>query len=50
MNEWFSVNRLSLNIDKTNIVKFSSNHLQNIVKKHLQEIKIIVKKYPYTYK
>jgi hypothetical protein len=29
MNEWFSVNGLSLHIDKTNIVKFSSNHLQN---------------------
>jgi hypothetical protein len=29
MNEWFSVNGLSLDIDKTNIVKFSSNHLQN---------------------
>jgi hypothetical protein len=29
MNEWFSVNGLSLNIDKTKIVKFSSNHLHN---------------------
>jgi hypothetical protein len=29
MNEWFSVTGLSLNIDETNTVKFSSNHLQN---------------------
>jgi hypothetical protein len=29
MNEWFSVNGLSLNIDKTKIVKFSSNCLHN---------------------
>jgi hypothetical protein len=29
MNEWFSVNGLSLNIDETKIVKFSSNHLHN---------------------
>jgi hypothetical protein len=29
MNEWFSVDGLYLNIDKTNAVKFSSNHLQN---------------------
>jgi hypothetical protein len=27
MNEWFSVNGLSLYIDKTKIVTFSSNHL-----------------------
>jgi hypothetical protein len=29
MNEWFSVNGLSLNIDETKIVKFSSNHRHN---------------------
>jgi hypothetical protein len=29
MNAWFSVNRLSLHIEKTNIVKFTENHLQN---------------------
>jgi hypothetical protein len=29
MYEWFSANRLSLNIDTTKIVKFSSNHVQN---------------------
>jgi hypothetical protein len=29
MNEWFSVNGLSLKIEKTNIIKFCSYHLQN---------------------
>ena len=29
MNEWLSVNGLPLNVDKTNIVKFTFNHLQN---------------------
>ena len=29
MSAWFSVTGLSLKIEKTNIVKISSNHLQN---------------------
>jgi hypothetical protein len=29
MSAWFSVTGLSLKIDKTNIVKISSHHLQN---------------------
>jgi hypothetical protein len=29
MTEWFSVNGLSLNTDKTNITKFSPNNRQN---------------------
>jgi len=28
-NKWFSVNGLTLNIDKTNIIKFSSKHYQD---------------------
>jgi hypothetical protein len=28
-NEWFSANELSLNVDKTKVIKFSANHLQN---------------------
>jgi hypothetical protein len=29
MSAWFAVNGLSFNIEKINIVKFSSNHFQN---------------------
>ena len=29
MSDWFSINGLTLNIDKTNIIKFSSNYFQN---------------------
>jgi len=29
MSAWFSVNGFSLHTEKINIVKFSSNHLQN---------------------
>jgi hypothetical protein len=29
MSAWFSVQGFSLHVEKTNIVKFSSNHLQN---------------------
>jgi len=28
MSKWFLVNNLTLNIDKTNIIKFSSKHYQ----------------------
>jgi hypothetical protein len=26
MNKWFNANRLALNIDKTNIIKFTTNN------------------------
>ena len=29
ITNWFSFNGLTLNVDKTNIIKFSSNHSQN---------------------
>jgi hypothetical protein len=29
MSKWFSVNALTLNIDKTNIVQFSSKHYKD---------------------
>ena len=29
VSHWFSINVLTLNMDKTNIIKFSSNHFQN---------------------
>jgi hypothetical protein len=29
MNKWFVVNRLSLNKDKTSVIKFNLNHLQD---------------------
>jgi hypothetical protein len=29
MSAWFSVHGFPLHVEKTNIVKFSSNHLQN---------------------
>jgi len=29
MSEWFLVNGLTLNIDKTDLVKFSSNHYRD---------------------
>lgn len=29
MNEWFTVNGLTLNVDKTNVIHFKSNHQQD---------------------
>lgn len=41
MEEWFTVNGLSLNIDRTIVIHFSSNHLQNSTVQISYQVEVI---------